>query len=67
MSTILTLYLAGMLATLILLVVVLRGAPRDDLIEVGTSAGVVAVVIFLLLWPVFMVGAIYDAMTEGSE
>jgi type IV secretory pathway TrbL component len=64
MSIILTMYLAGMPFTLALLLWALSGAPKDELIEVGTVTGIIAVGLFVLLWPLFIFLSIYDVMTE---
>lgn len=64
MSAILTLYLAGMPVSLGFLVWAFWGAPREDLIEVGTLSGVAAVAVFVLLWPLFVGLAVYDAFSE---
>lgn len=64
MTIILTLYLAGMQASLVFLLWAFWGAPKEDLIEVGTPSGIAAVVVFVLLWPIFLGLALYDAITE---
>lgn len=48
MTIILTLYLAGMPVSLAFLLWAFWGAPKEDLIEVGTLSGIAAVVVFVL-------------------
>ncbi len=64
MTIILTLYLAGMPASLVLLLWAFWGAPKEDLIEVGTLSGIAAVVVFVVLWPIFVGLSVYDAFLE---
>lgn len=64
MTALLTLYLAGMPVSLGFLVWAFWGAPAEDLIEVGTVSGVAAVLVFVLLWPIFVGLAVYDAISE---
>lgn len=64
MSILLIIYLAGMPVSLGVLVWAFWGAPREDLIEVGTLSGVAAVVVFVLLWPLFVALSLYDAWME---
>lgn len=64
MTILLTLYLAGMPVSLAFLLWAFWGAPKEDLIEVGTLSGIAAVVVFVLLWPVFVGLSVYDVMTE---
>lgn len=64
MTILLTLYLAGMPVSLVFLLWAFWGAPTEDLIEVGTLSGIAAVVVFVLLWPVFVGLSVYDVMTE---
>lgn len=64
MTTLLTLYLAGMPCALFTLLWALQGAPAEDLIEVGTFAGLAALTAWIVLWPVFAVICIYDVISE---
>lgn len=65
MTILLTLYLAGMPVSLILLLWALEGAPAEDMVDVGTLAGLAALATWVILWPVFLVITIYDVWTEG--
>lgn len=64
MTILLTLYLAGMPVSLAFLLWAFWGAPKEDMIEVGTLSGIAAVVVFVLLWPIFVGLSVYDVMTE---
>lgn len=64
MSIILTLYLAGMPVSLAVLMWAFWGAPKEDLIEVGTVPGIAAVVVFVALWPLFLALSVYDAWRD---
>lgn len=64
MTIILTLYLAGMPVSLVFLLLAFWGAPKEDLIEVGTISGIAAVVVFVVLWPIFVGLSVYDAFLE---
>lgn len=64
MTIILTLYLAGMPVSLVFLLLAFWGAPKEDLIEVGIISGIAAVVVFVVLWPIFVGLSVYDAFLE---
>lgn len=64
MSILLEIYLVGMPVSLFVLLWAVEGAPREDLIEVGTVAGLAALAAWVLLWPLFLVICLYDAITE---
>lgn len=64
MTIILTLYLAGMPLSLGFLLWAAWGAPAEDMIEVGTLAGLAALATWVILWPVFLAITIYDVISE---
>ena len=51
MSLLLTIYLAGMPVALAWLLWSLSDAPRDVWVEVGSWEGIVAALLFALVWP----------------
>lgn len=64
MSVILTLYLAGMPISLGFLVWAFWGAPAEDMMEVGTFAGLAALTLWVVLWPLFLIITVYDVISE---
>ena len=64
MTILLTLYLSGMPLALVILLWSLQGLPEDDWDDLDTLAGWAAAAVFVLLWPIFLGLALYDAITE---
>lgn len=64
MSIILTLYIAGMPLAAALMLWSLVGIDEEDWRELCTLPGLAALVVFVLLWPVFVGLSVYDVMTE---
>ena len=65
MTTLLTLYLAGMPCALVFLLWSLTGLPDEDWADLVTLPGMAALVVWVTLWPVFLAISIFDVMTEG--
>ena len=61
MTILLTLYLAGMPFALAWLFWALAGIPRG---EVGGLAGLAAITLWMLLWPLFAALCIYTYLSE---
>jgi hypothetical protein len=64
MSVLLTLYLAGMPLALVTLFWALQGLPDDDWQEVYTVAGFAAVMLWVVLWPVFLIWSLAEVWME---
>ena len=64
MTTLLTIYLAGMPVALFVLLWALSGLPREDWQEIVTMSGFAALLAWVIGWPVFLVWTIFDVMTE---
>ena len=64
MTTLLTLYLAGMPFALLWLLWSLHDAPRDVWVEVGSWEGLVAALLFALCWP-FILASVLWAVIRG--
>lgn len=64
MNTLLTLYLAGMMPSLVFLLWSLTGLPDEDWADLLTIPGFAALVVWVVLWPVFLVVCVLDVMTE---
>jgi len=63
-NTLLTLYLAGMPFALVTLFWALRGLPEEDWREVYTVSGFVAVMAWVIFWPLFLAWSLADVWTE---
>ena len=61
MTVLITLYLAGMPLALAWLFWALAGAPRG---EVGGMAGLAAITLWVVLWPIFAVLCAYTYFSE---
>ena len=64
MTTLLTLYLAGMPLALATLLWALVGIGEDDWKDLLTLAGFAALLVWVVFWPVFLAISLYEAMTE---
>lgn len=64
MTTLLTIYLAGMPLALVTLLWSLSGLPDDDWGDLLTLPGFVAILVWVIGWPVFLVWTICDVWTE---
>jgi hypothetical protein len=64
MTTILTLWIAGMPLSAITLLWALWEVPDDDWRELFTLPGLAALVVWVVFWPVFLAISLYDVMTE---
>ena len=64
MTILLTLYLAGMPFSLGVLLWALGGLASEDMEEVFSPAGFVAVMLWVVLWPVFLAVTLFDVMQE---
>ena len=64
MTILLTLYLAGMPLALATLLWALVGIGDDDWRELFTLPGLAALLVWVVLWPVFLVLSLYDVWTE---
>ena len=63
-TVLLTLYLAGMPLAAALMLWSLVGIDDEDWRELCTLPGLAALAVFVLLWPIFLGLALYDAITE---
>ena len=64
MTTLWTIYLAGMPVSLGVLLWALGGLASEDMEEVFTPAGFVAVTLWVALWPLFLAMTLFDVMQE---
>ncbi len=64
MTTLLTLYLAGMPLALVTILWALVGIGEEDWQDLATLPGLTALVLFVALWPVFLAISIYDVWSE---
>ncbi len=64
MNTLLTLYLAGMMPSLVFLLWSLTGLPDEDWADLLTIPGFAALLVWVARWPVFLVVCVFDVMTE---
>ena len=64
MTILLTLYLAGMPLAFVTLIWALTGLPEDDWQDLYTLPGFAALLVFVLLWPVFLAVSLADIWTE---
>lgn len=64
MTTLLTIWLAGMPFALAFLIRAFWEAPKEDMMEISTLSGMAALVVFVVFWPVFLFLAIKDAISE---
>lgn len=64
MTILLTLYIAGMPLAAALMLWSLVGIDEEDWRELCTLPGLAALLVFVVLWPVFLFLAIKDAITE---
>jgi hypothetical protein len=64
MNILLTLWIAGMPLAAITLLWALWEVPDDDWRELFTLPGLAALLVWVVLWPVFLAISLYDVMTE---
>lgn len=64
MMSLLTLYLAGMPLALATILWALVGIGEEDWQELATLPGLAALVLFVVLWPIFMAVSLYEALSE---
>jgi len=64
MTILLTLYLAGMPLALVTILWVLVGIGEEDWQDLATLPGLAALVLFVVLWPVFLAVSVYEVWTE---
>lgn len=64
MSTLLTLYLAGMPCAAATLLWALVGVGEEDWQDLATLPGLAALVLFVALRPVFLAVSLYEVMSE---
>lgn len=64
MTTLLTLYLAGMPLALATLLWALVGIGDDDWQDLLTLPGFAALLVWVVFWPVFLAISLYEAWTE---
>lgn len=62
--SLLTLYLAGMPLALATILWALVGIGEEDWQELATLPGLAALVLFVVLWPIFMAVSLYEALSE---
>jgi hypothetical protein len=67
MTILLTLYLAGMPLALATLLWALVGIGDDDWRDLLTLPGFAALLVWVVLWPVFLAIRLYEVLSEGSE
>jgi hypothetical protein len=69
MTTVLTLWIAGMPLSAITLMWALWEVPDDDWRELFTLPGLAALLVWVVLWPVFLVLILWEQFLdqEGSE
>lgn len=64
MSTLLTLYLAGMPCAAATLLWALVGVGEEDWQDLATLPGLAALVVWVVFWPVFLAITLYDVIQE---
>ena len=64
MTVLLTLYLAGMPLAAALMLWSLVGIDEEDWRELCTLPGLAALVVFVVLWPVFLAISVYEVWSE---
>jgi len=60
MNTLLTLYLAGMPLALVTILWALVGIGEDDWQDLATLPGLAALVLYVVLWPMFLALSLYQ-------
>ena len=60
MSTLLTLYLAGMPLALVTILWALVGIGEEDWQDLATLPGLAALVLYVVLWPMFLALSLYQ-------
>lgn len=64
MTILLTLYLAGMPLAAALMLWSLVGIDEEDWQDLATLPGLAALVLFVVLWPVFLAISVYEVWSE---
>ncbi len=64
MTILLTLYLAGMPLALVTILWALVGIGEEDWQDMATLPGLAALVLYVVLWPMFLAVSVYEVWTE---
>lgn len=64
MTVLLTLYLAGMPLALATILWAFVGIGEEDWRDLATLPGLAALVLFVVLWPIFLAVSLYEAFSE---
>jgi hypothetical protein len=64
MTTALILYASGLPLAAVWFAWLFRDLPNDELGDLWTAHGIVATVLFVLFWPIVLVGMIYIYLSE---